>query len=79
MIDVTGSLQIKNKIYQAVLSYKQDNKWKTKWVSTKIPAVKGNKKQAQAKLEEIRLQFQEEINSDNIEDEKILFIDYMKK
>lgn len=54
MIDVTGSLQIKNKIYQAVLSYKQDNKWKTKWVSTKIPAVKGNKKQAQAKLEEIR-------------------------
>ena len=79
MIDVTGSLQIKNKIYQAVLSYKQDNKWKTKWVSTKIPAVIGNKKQAQAKLEEIRLQFQEEINSDNIEDEKILFIDYMKK
>ena len=40
-----------------------------------IPAVKGNKKQAQAKLEEIRIQFQEEINSDNIEDEKILFID----
>ena len=79
MIDVTGSLQIQNKIYQAVLSYKQDNKWKTKWVSTKIPAVKGNKKQAQAKLEEIRIQFQEEINSDNIEDEKILFIDYMKK
>lgn len=79
MIDVTGSLQIKNKIYQAVLSYKQDNKWKTKWVSTKVPAVKGNKKQAQAKLEEIRLQFQEEINSDHIEDEKILFIDYMKK
>lgn len=79
MIDVTGSLQIKNKIYQAVLSYKQDNKWKTKWVSTKIPAIKGNKKQAQAKLEEIRLQFQEELNSDNIEDEKMLFIDYMKK
>ena len=79
MIDVTGSLQIKNKIYQAVLSYKQDNKWKTKWVSTKVPAVKGNKKQAQAKLEEIIVRFQEEINSDHIEDEEILFIDYMKK
>ena len=26
MIDVTGSLQIKNKIYQAVLSFKQNNK-----------------------------------------------------
>lgn len=79
MIDVTGSLQIKNKIYQAVLSYKQDNKWKTKWVSTKIQAVKGNKKLAQAKLEEIRKQFQEETNSDHIDNEEILFIDYMKK
>ena len=79
MIDVTGSLQIKNKIYQAVLSYKQDNKWKTKWVSTKIQAVKGNKKLAQAKLEEIKKQFQEEINSDHIDNEEILFIDYMKK
>lgn len=79
MIDVTGSLQIKNKIYQAVLSYKQDNKWKTKWVSTKVPAVKGNKKQAQAKLEEIKARFQEEINSEHIDNDEILFIDYMKK
>ncbi len=79
MIDVTGSLQIKNKIYQAVLSFKQNNKWKTKWVSTKIPAVKGNKKLANAKLEEIRLKFQEEINSESIDDEKLQFIDYMKK
>ena len=79
MIDVTGSLQIKNNKYQAVLSYKQDNKWKTKWVSTKIPAVKGNKKLANAKLEEIKKQFQEEINSDHIDNEEILFIDYMKK
>ena len=79
MIDVTGSLQIRNKIYQAVLSFKQNNKWKTKWVSTKIPAVKGNKKLANAKLEEIRLKFQEEINSESIDDEKLQFIDYMKK
>lgn len=79
MIDVTGSLQIKNNKYQAVLSYKLDNKWKTKWISTKVPAVKGNKKIANAKLEEIRKQFQEEINSDNVDNEEILFIDYMKK
>lgn len=79
MIDVTGSLQIKNKIYQAVLSFKQNNKWKTKWVSTKIPAVKGNKKLANSKLEEIRSKFQEEINSESIDDEKLQFIDYMKK
>lgn len=78
MIDVTGSLQIKNKKYQAVLSYKQDNKWKTKWVSTRIPAVKGNKKKAETRLEEIKKDFQKEINSDNLENEELLFIDYMK-
>jgi len=78
MIDVTGSLQIRNGVYQAVLSYKKDNKWKTKWKSTKIPAVKGNKKKAEAQLEKIKMQFQEEINSDNIENEEMLFIDYMK-
>ena len=79
MINVTGSLQIRNNVYQAVLSYKQDNKWKTKWVSTKVPAVKGNKKVANAKLEEIKKAFEEKINSDHIDNEEILFIDYMKK
>ena len=79
MIEVTGSLQIKNKIYQAVLSFKKDGKWKTKWVSTKVKAVKGNKKKAENELENIRTKFQEEINSDNIDNENILFIDFMKK
>lgn len=79
MIDVTGSLQIRNNIYQAVLSFKKDGKWKTKWVSTKIKSVKGNKKKAEAELEKIRVNFQEEVNSNNIEDGKILFIDFMKK
>lgn len=78
MIDVTGSLQIRNGVYQAVLSYKKDNKWKTKWKSTKIPAVKGNKKKAETELTKIIEQFKEEINSDNIENEEMLFIDYMK-
>lgn len=79
MIDVTGSLQIKNKTYQAVLSYKENGKWRTKWVSTKIKAVKGNKKKAEIELENIRIRFYEEINSDNTEDDKVLFIDFMKK
>ena len=36
-IGVTVSLQEKGGIYQAVLSYKDiDDKWKTKWKSTKI-------------------------------------------
>ena len=79
MIEVTGSLQIKNKIYQAVLSFKKDGKWKTKWISTKVKAVKGNKKKAENELENIKAKFQEEINSDNIDNENILFIDFMKK
>lgn len=78
MINVTASLQIRNEIYQAVLSYKKDGKWETKWKSTKIQAIKGNKKKAETKKEEIRQKFQEEINSDNIENEDMLFIDYMK-
>lgn len=79
MIEVTGSLQIKNKIYQAVLSFKKDGKWKTKWFSTKVKAVKGNKKKAENELENIRSKFQEEINSNNVDNENILFIDFMKK
>ena len=79
MINVTASLQIRNGIYQAVLSYKKNEKWETKWKSTGIKAIKGNKKKAETKKEEIRQKFQEEINSDNIDNEDMLFIDYMKK
>ena len=79
MINVTASLQIRNGIYQAVLSYKKNEKWETKWKSTGIKAIKGNKKKAENKKEEIKKKFQEEINSDNIDNEDILFIDYMKK
>ena len=44
-IGVTVSLQEKGGIYQAVLSYKDiDDKWKTKWKSTKIKVKAGNKK-----------------------------------
>lgn len=53
MIDVTGSLQIRNGIYQAVLSYKESNKWKVKWKSTKVQAIKGNKKKAETELTKI--------------------------
>ena len=73
MINVTASLQIRNGIYQAVLSYKKNEKWETKWKSTGIKAIKGNKKKAETKKEEIRKKFQEEINSDNIDNEDILY------
>lgn len=79
MIEVTGSLQIKNNIYQAVLSYKENNKWKTKWVSTRVKAIKGNKKKAQAELEKIKDKFQKEINTDCPVEANLKFIDYMRK
>ncbi len=65
MIEVTGSLQEKNNIYQAVLSFKQDGKWKTKWASTKIKALKKNRTLAEIELEKIKNNFQHELNKNN--------------
>ena len=54
---VTASLQEKNGMYHAVLNYKdENNKRKQKWVSTGLQ-VKGNKRLAQEKLEEIKNNF----------------------
>ena len=54
---VTASLQEKNGVYHAVLNYKdENNKRKQKWVSTGLQ-VKGNKRLAQEKLEEIKNSF----------------------
>ena len=81
MINVTASLQTRNGIYQAVLSYKINGKWTTKWKSTKIKDVKGNKKKAEAKKEKIRQNFENEINmQQKCTDNKnsLLFIDYIK-
>ena len=80
---VTVSLQEKNGIYQAVINYKDnEGKRKQKWISTKLK-VRGNKKQAQAKAEELRLKFENQLNAkqmknNNIEKTNILFIDYIK-
>ena len=55
---VTVSLQEKNGIYQAVLNYKdKDGIRKQKWFSTKLK-VRGNKKQALAKAEELKVEFE---------------------
>lgn len=48
---MTGSLQIKNDKYYAVLNFKDHSgKRAQKWVSLGLPAVKGNKRLAEAKL-----------------------------
>lgn len=77
MVNVTGSLQKKNNVYQAVLSFKDQDHWKTKWISTRIKTTRGNKRRALAELERIRLNFQENLNN-NIDNSDIQFIDFMK-
>ena len=81
---VTSSLQIKNDIYQVVLSYKDDKgKRKQKWFSTKL-RTRGNKKQAMAIAEELRADFEKKLNMNiteinkQISNTNILFIDFIK-
>lgn len=81
-MEITASLQIKNNTYQAVLSYKEGIKWKTKWKSTGIKAQKGNKKKAENMLDKIKTEFQEKLNNNDIariEEDDILFLDFMSK
>lgn len=86
MIEVTVSLQTKREIYQAVMQYKdRSGNKKYKWVSTGIKIIKGQKKelrkQAEEKAEQLRKDFEQELNKNNsctnIQERKnILFSDY---
>ncbi len=80
---VTVSLQEKNGIYQAVLNYKdKDGKRKQKWVSTKLK-VRGNKKQALAKAEELKVDFEKQLNMEFFKqfptnkNNNVLFVDFI--
>lgn len=76
---VTVSLQEKNGVYQAVLNYRdENNKRKQKWKSTGL-TVKGNKKLAMQKAEEIKTDFEKSLISNNDDNEigNMLFADYM--
>ncbi len=81
---VTVSLHEKNGKYHAVINYKDSNGIrKQKWQSTHL-SVKGNKKLAWQKAEEMRKEFEQELELKNLDNENskvikdILFIDYMK-
>ena len=81
-IRVTVSTPVKNGRYYAVLKHKDRNgKKHQKWVATKIKAEKGNKRKAQQKAEEIRQQFELELNTSApvvaVANDSILFGDYM--
>lgn len=71
---ITGSLQVKNGTYYAVLSFfnTEKNKWDQKWKTTKIKNKKGNKKLAENKLKEIIKSFEEELEKKQEEKEEEL-------
>lgn len=73
---MTGSLQIKNGKYYAVLNFKdKEGKRKQKWVATGLD-IKNNKRKAEQMLNEI---INEYADTDYIEPTKILFCDFVKK
>lgn len=82
-----SSLQIKNGIYQVVISYKSDNgKYKTKWFSTGLKEGTG-KRHLEEKRKEIVLAFEEEYNrklyTKPIDDfkpiQRYIFTEFMEK
>lgn len=81
IIRVTVSLQEKQGRFYAVLQYKDKNgKKQYQWKATKIKAEKGNKRKAQQKAEEIRQQFELELNTPTTviaDKSNVLFGDYL--
>jgi len=76
---ITVSLQERNGIYQAVLNYRdENNKRKQKWQSTGL-TIRGNKKLAMQKAEEMRVDFEKELSNkdNNNEIGNMLFADFM--
>ena len=67
---INGSMQVKNGIYQAVFSVDGKQIWR----STRIKAVKGNKKKAQQRFEEIRRELENRKPKDNM-----LFVDFANR
>ena len=73
---VAGHLQEKKGFYYVVLSFNDETgKRNTKWISTGL-TVKGNKKRAEAILQDARINF--ELPAETPEEEKITFSQYMK-
>ena len=75
---MTGSLRVKNGIYQLVFSYKDNSgRWRTKSETTGLKE-KGNKRRAQALLD-ARLRELSTVSSGILDNEKIIFLDAMEE
>ena len=73
---VAGHLQVKKGYYYVVLSwYTADKKRKTKFVATGLPE-KGNKRKAEARLAEIRANFNPPVETGELSS-NMLFVDYL--
>lgn len=73
---MTGSLQIKNNVYYAVLNFKdKDGRRKQKWVSTGLE-VKGNKRRAEKVLHELVIEYE---GMSYIEPSRVLLCDFVKE
>lgn len=75
---VAGHLQEKNGVYYAVLSYRDaTGKRKQPWINTGLP-VKGNKKKAEKKLDELRKKYEVQVGGSGELCSTMLFADYME-
>lgn len=73
---LTGSLQVKGDRYYAVLSFKEGEKNKTKWISTKLKT-KGNKRKAETILKDLIAKYESfDFSKENT---NIKFSDYAQK
>ena len=64
---MTASLQVKNDRYQVVLMFKQNGKFKHKWVSTRLPAKKGNKRKAEQFMKDLLAKEEAKLEQGQIE------------
>lgn len=79
---MTGSLQIKNDKYYAVLNLKVNGKRKPKWIPLGMP-VRGNKRKADAELNRLIEEYEEQeklnVSSFDKRESDILLADYLQK
>ncbi len=76
-VKMTGNLIIRNDVYHMRINFKNENgKWASVTRSTKLP-VKGNKKRAQAMLDEFMKQFEIGSRSSANENTDYLFTEYL--
>lgn len=75
---ITGSLQIKNDKYYAVLNLKVDGKRKPKWIPLGLP-VRGNKRNAEAELTRLINDYEQEaVAAANWTQADVPFADYLQ-